>query len=116
MGIGGNGIKKFIPAYLCLCINKLCVYVCVCVCMCVCVCVCVCRPITFNLCTVNVKCIAQYYGIYFHCYADDIQLYINCRANESAVAKARLLDCIKAIDNWLLFNRIKMNPDKTQVI
>ena len=60
---------------------------------------CVCRPKMFNLCTANLKRIAQSYGIYFYCYAGDIPLLIKCRASKSVVAKVSLLDCIKAIDD-----------------
>ena len=51
-----------------------------------------------------------------HCYADDLQLYVHCRADKSVTAIAQLLACIQAIDRWMGSNRLKMNPDKTQFI
>ena len=60
--------------------------------------------------------ISKSYGIYDHCYANNNQLYIHCRVNESAVAVLRLLDSIKAINDWLCLNRLKMKPDKTYII
>ena len=72
---------------------RACVHVCVCasvsVCVCVCVYVCEYRSIMFNLCTDNVILIAQFDVIYVCCYPDDNQLYIKCRAYESAVSVVR---------------------------
>ena len=51
-----------------------------------------------------------------HCYADDIQLYVSCFAADAPAAVARLLECIEVIDRWLGSNKLKMNPDKTQLI
>ena len=70
----------------------------------------------FNLYTGDVIRIAQSYDVCVHCYADDIQLYIHCRANESEVATARLLYCIKAIYDWLYSNCLQMNPDEAKAI
>ena len=53
---------------------------------------------------------------YVHYYADNIQLRFYCHISEFTVAIARLLDCIRAIDDWLRSNRLKMNSDKTRVI
>ena len=51
-----------------------------------------------------------------HCFTDDIQLYVHCRAEEADATLARLPDCIRAIDAWMGSNRQKMNLDKTQMI
>ena len=69
-----------------------------------------------NIYITDVNSIAQSFCINMQCYADDLQLYIHCRPNEAAVGVARLLSCIAAIDAWMNANRLKMNPDKTQVI
>ncbi len=76
----------------------------------------VCGPILFNLYTADVVSIARLFGVSVHCYADDLQLYVHCRAGESVAAVARLLACIAAIDKWMASNRLKMNPAKTQII
>ena len=73
-------------------------------------------PILFALYTANVIRIVQSFGVQVHCYADNIQLYIHCRANEADAALARMLDCICAINAWMGSNCLKMNPDKTQMI
>ena len=51
-----------------------------------------------------------------HCYADDLQLYEHSRVGDSAAAAARLQRCIEIIDKWFSSNRLKMNPEKTQLI
>ena len=72
--------------------------------------------IMFTLYTVDVIRIANSSGVNIHCYADDMQLYVHCRAEESAAAVRRMLSCIAAIDRWLGSNRLNMNPNTTQII
>jgi hypothetical protein len=73
-------------------------------------------PLLFNLYTADVISIAQSYDVRVHCYADDLQLYVHCSPAEAPAAVQRLLDCIAAIDSWMGSNRLKLNPEKTQVI
>ena len=73
-------------------------------------------PILFVLYTTDVIRFTQSIGVHVHCYADDIQLYIHCRPDEADAALARMFNCIWAIDAWMGSNRLKMNPDKTQMI
>ena len=72
--------------------------------------------ILFAMYTADVIRIAQSFGVQVHCYADDIQLYIHCRADEADAVLARLLDCICAIDAWMGSNRLKMDSVKIQMI
>ncbi len=73
-------------------------------------------PLLFNLYTADVVCIVQSFGVHVHCYADDLQLYVHCTVADAPAAVERLLKCIKAIDEWMGSNRLKLNPDKTQII
>ena len=70
----------------------------------------------FTLYTADVIRIAHTFGVNVHCYADDLQLYVHCRANEAAAAVARLIACIAVIETWMGFNLLKMNSEKTQFI
>jgi hypothetical protein len=76
----------------------------------------VCGRILFNLYTAHVVRLAHSFGVSIHCYADDLQLYIHSRPSEAAAAAERLLLCIEAIAGWMGSNRLKLNPDKTQII
>lgn len=73
-------------------------------------------PLLFNLYTADVIHIARSCKVNIHCYADDQQLYIHCSPTEAPAAVQRLLNCIETIDKWMGSNRLKLNPDKTQII
>ena len=73
-------------------------------------------PLLFNIYTADVIRIAESFNVSIHCYADDIQLNVSCVAAYAPAAVARLLACIEVIDRWLGSNKLKMNPDKTQLI
>ena len=57
----------------------------------------------------------DYPDIYFHTYADDLQLYLNC-TDSPTYAPDRLSSCIKSIHHWLTSNSLKLNPTKTEAI
>ena len=73
-------------------------------------------PLLFSLNTADVVRIAQSFCVSVHCYADDLQFYVHCRADDAATAITQLLACIQAIDRWMGSNTLKLNPDKTQFI
>ena len=70
----------------------------------------------FTLYTAYVIRIAYSIGVDVHCCADDLKLYVHCRANEAAATVACLIACIAASETWMSSNRLKMNPEKTQFI
>ena len=49
------------------------------------------------------------YGIKYVAYADDIALYLNFTINDIA-----LHECLSSLGNWLLFNNLLLNVDKSQ--
>ena len=73
-------------------------------------------PMLFLLYIADVITIAESYGVRVHCYADDIQLYVHCLVKDVDDATRRLIACIAAINDWMLSNRLKLNPGKTQLI
>ena len=73
-------------------------------------------PLLFNLYTADVIRIAQSFGVTVHCQADDLQLYVRCTVAEAPAALQRILSCIEAIDSWMGSKRLKLNPDRTQLI
>ena len=46
-------------------------------------------------------------------YANDTEMYITIPAANAAL---RLSDCIVSIESWMSSHRLKMNPDKTQLL
>jgi hypothetical protein len=73
-------------------------------------------PLLFVLYAADVMNIAQSHGIHVHTYADDMQTYISCRADDQQSAVTRLLACIAEVNRWMSSNRLKLNADKTEFI
>ncbi len=59
--------------------------------------------------------IIRKYGISFHCYADDTQLYISTRPDETSKL-SKLTECVKNIKDWMTNNFILLNSDKTEIL
>ncbi len=58
--------------------------------------------------------IIRKYGISFHCYADDTQLYISTRPDETSKL-SNLMECVKNIKDWMT-NNVLLNSDKTEIL
>ncbi len=59
--------------------------------------------------------IIRKYGISFHCYADDTQLYISTRPEETSKL-SKLTECVKNIKDWMTNNFLLLNSDKTEIL
>ncbi len=59
--------------------------------------------------------IIRKYRIIFHCYADDTQLYISTRPDETSKL-AKLTECVKNIKDWITNNFLLLNSDKTEIL
>ena len=58
--------------------------------------------------------IIRRYNLDYHIYADDTQLHVSFEADSDVdLVKARIENCIAEIRRWMLFNRLKINDDKT---
>ena len=51
----------------------------------------------------------------FHCYADDTQLYLSIKPDETNQL-TKLQACLKDIKTWMTCNFLMLNSDKTEVI
>ncbi len=59
--------------------------------------------------------IIRKYGISFHCYADDTQLYISTRPDETSKL-SKLTECDKNVKDWMTNNFLLLNSDKTEIL
>ena len=73
-------------------------------------------PILFNIYTQPLGEIARKYGVYYHFYADDTQLYISFSVKESNTSVIHLSKCIEDIRSWMQSNLLMLNDSKTEVI
>ena len=55
------------------------------------------------------------FGISFHCYADDTQLYIPVDSGDSAQIQ-RVESCLAAVKGWMSQNFLQLNTGKTELI
>ena len=72
-------------------------------------------PVLFLLYLLPLGGILAKHNVAFHCFADDIQLYLPLKATGQAGLQS-LLDCLADIKVWLGANFLKLNEDKTEVI
>ena len=62
---------------------------------------------------------ATSHGLSFHCYADDIQLYIAFNSADPVETESRrsiLESCVNDIHKWMLHNNLKLNGDKYELL
>ncbi len=55
------------------------------------------------------------YGISLHCYADDTQLYISTKPDETSKL-SKIAECVKNIKDWMTSNFLLLNADKTEIL
>ncbi|XP_072234405.1 uncharacterized protein [Leuresthes tenuis] len=72
-------------------------------------------PILFTLYMLPLGNIIRQHGINFHCYADDTQLYLSMKPDETN-RLVRLQACLKDIKTWMTQNCLLLNSDKTEVV
>ena len=72
-------------------------------------------PILFTLYILPLGNIIRQHGINFHCYADDTQLYLSMKPDETN-RLVRLQAFLKDIKTWMTQNCLLINSDKTEVV
>jgi len=69
-------------------------------------------PILFNLYVLPVGSIFRKHDIPFHCFADDIQVFLLIKSNSKNPVES-LLDCLSDLQIWLKSNFLNFNESKT---
>ncbi len=76
-------------------------------------------PITFTMYTLPLNDIVHKYGLCFHIYTDDTQLYLSFNSHDPSsetLARHCIDECIREIWSWMSSNKRKLNDSKTEVI
>uniref|UniRef100_M3XH73 Reverse transcriptase domain-containing protein n=1 Tax=Latimeria chalumnae TaxID=7897 RepID=M3XH73_LATCH len=72
-------------------------------------------PMLFAIYLLPLGEIAKRYGVGFHRYADDVQLYLAFPANDSGVTTV-LEQCLDEIWSWIAGSWLRLNQKKTEVL
>ncbi|KAI2645958.1 RNA-directed DNA polymerase from mobile element jockey [Labeo rohita] len=72
-------------------------------------------PLLFSIYMLPLGNIIRKHGISFHCYADDTQLYISTRPDETSEL-LKLTECVKNVKDWMTNNFLLLNSDKTEIL
>jgi hypothetical protein len=73
-------------------------------------------PLLFSTYISPLKDLFNKHGVRYHCYADDIQIYISSKPEDAVQALNRLEHCVSDVANWLADNYLALNNDKTEFI
>ena len=72
-------------------------------------------PLLFTVYIAPIEQLINSFGLKYIAYADDITLYINLCGCVNTVLH-RLSGCSKAIETWLMFHDLQLNPAKSELL
>lgn len=72
-------------------------------------------PILFSSFMLPLGSIYQKHAISFHCYADDIQMYLPSWKQDRSSTES-LLNCLHEVKSWMSLNFLNLNESKTEII
>ena len=73
-------------------------------------------PILFTLYTQPLAQIFTKFGLDYHFFADDSQIYKSIDVNCFPAALSTLQQCVMEVKGWMTSNKLKLNDDKTEIM
>lgn len=73
-------------------------------------------PILFLLYLLQLGSIIARNNLLFHCFADDLQIYLPLKPSRPSNAQSTLFDCIADIKQWSAQTFLHLNEDKQKVL
>ena len=73
-------------------------------------------PRLFIMYTADLSEVVKQHDVNINVFADDTQLYQHSFSDEMAPTVARLERCLRDVSHWMSANRLKLNPDKTELL
>jgi hypothetical protein len=73
-------------------------------------------PLLFAAYVSPVGDLIESFGISFHQFADDTQLYVGLNSGSAASSMKQLTACTAAVRHWFLLNGLKLNADKSEAM
>lgn len=72
-------------------------------------------PLLFSLYMLPLRSIFRKHGIPFHCFADDVQVYLPLKVHSKESLDA-MFNCMRDIKTWMALNFLKLNENKTEIV
>ena len=73
-------------------------------------------PVLFSLYMLPLASISEKYNVSFHCFEDDIQIYLPLNQKTASLSLQPLFECLNDVKSWMDSNFLKLNNNKTEVI
>jgi hypothetical protein len=76
-------------------------------------------PLLFGAYTTPIRHILTKHHVHYHKFADDLQIYVSYNpaiVGEVERIQQQLKECIEEVQQWMLFNKLKLNAEKTEYI
>ena len=75
-------------------------------------------PLLFSLYMQPISKIFKKHSISYHCYADDVQIYLSFKPTISSLSSAvtKIETCLEEVKSWLMSNGLKLNDEKSEFL